>query len=76
MLHTLAMYMLYTTHRLQLRTGAMAIVRPDTLSTTMSLVTLWIVCIQYVCVWASECANCRTVTITNLIGFSGDTDNV
>ena len=54
----------------------MAIVRPDTLSTTMSLVTLWIVCIQYVCVWASECANCWTVTITNLIGLSDDTDNI
>ena len=56
----------------------MAIVRPDTLSTTMSLVTLWIVCIQYmcVCVWASECANCWNVTITNLIGFSDDTDNI
>ena len=47
LLHSFAMYV---THRVQLRTGAMAIVRPDTLSTTMSLVTLWIVCIQYVCV--------------------------
>ena len=49
--HSQCMYVcMYVTHRVQLRTGAMAIVRPDTLSTTMSLVTLWIVCIQYVCV--------------------------